>query len=118
MDATVSFIGDIAAAAGNDELGDSRVVLLAFGRALQNPNVDPFVLRESPLADIPLAEFTSYLRAVAAEGGQDMSEWQAMHLAERLFGLPQPDPLPVSLLEDRAGAMSRIVCTLRRGTDG
>lgn len=117
-DETVSFIGDIAAAAGNDELGDSRVVLLAFGRALQNPNVDPFVLREPPLADIPLAEFTGYLRTVAADGGQDMSEGQAMQLAERLFGLPQPDPVPVSLLAARAGAVSGIVCKLRRGTDG
>jgi Effector-associated domain 1 len=118
MDATVSFIGDIAAAAGNDELGDSRVVLLAFGRALQNPNVDPFVLREPPLADIPLAEFIGYLRTVAAEGGQDMSEGQAKQLAERLFGLPQPDPVPVSLLAARADEVSRIVCKLRRGSYG
>ena len=117
-DATVSFIDDIAAAAGNDELGDSRVVLLAFGRALQNPNVDPFALREPPLADIPMAEFTGYLRTVAADGGQDMSEAQATLLAERLFGLPQPDPVPVSLLAAQAAAISRIVCTLRRGTDG
>lgn len=116
-DEAVSFIGDIAAAAGNDELGDSRVVLLAFGRALQNPNVDPFVLREPPLADIPLAEFTGYLRTVAADGGQDMSEGQAMQLAEGLFGLPQPDPVPVSLLAAQAGAMSRIVCRLKRGID-
>jgi len=117
-DATVSFIGDIAAAAGNDELGDSRVVLLAFGRALQNPNVDPFVLREPPLADIPLAEFTAYLRTVAADGGHDMSERQAMLLAERLFGSPPPDPVLVSLLAARADEVSRIVCRLRRGTDG
>ena len=117
-DETVSFIGDIAAAAGNDELGDSRVVLLAFGRALQNPNVDPFVLREPPLADIPLGEFTRYLRAVAAEGGQDMSDVKAMELAEALFGAPQPDPVPVSLLAAQAEAMSRIVIALRRGTRG
>ena len=116
-DSAVNFIGDIAAAAGNDELGDSRVVLLAFGRALQNPNVDPFVLREPPLADIPLAEFTGYLRTVAADGGQDLSEDQAMELAERLFGLPRPDPVPVRLLAARADAMSAIVCTLRRGTN-
>jgi hypothetical protein len=117
-DEAMSFVGDIATAAGNDELGDSRVVLLAFGRALPNPNVDPFVLREPPLADIPLTEFTGYLRTVAAHGGQDMSEVQAMQLVERLFGLPQPDPVPVSLLAAQASTMSRIVCTLKRGTNG
>ncbi len=113
--ATVSFVGDIAAAAGNDELGDSRVVLLAFGRSLHNPNVDPFVLREPPLAAIPLAEFTSYLRAVAAEGGRDLSEEQALAFAGRFFGTPQPDPVPVSLLASSAAAMSTLVCALRGG---
>lgn len=110
----VDFIGDIAAAAGNDELGDSRVVLLAYGRALRNPNVDPIVLREPPLADIPLADFTGYLRAVAAEGGKAMDEKRALMVVERLFGQP-PDPVPVSLLAAQASALSGAVCKLRRG---
>jgi Effector-associated domain 1 len=116
--ATVEFIGDIAAAAGNDELGDSRVVLLAYGRALQNPNVEPFVLREPPLTDIPLAEFTAYLQTVAAEGGQAMTDLQAQQLARALLGLPMPDPVPMSLLAARATEMSKIVCKLRRGIHG
>lgn len=114
-DATVGFIGDIAAAAGNDELDESRVVLLAFGRSLHNPNVDPFVLREPPLAAIPLTEFTGYLRAVAAEGGHDLSEEQALAFTSRFFGTPQPDPVPVSLLASSAAAMSTLVCALRVG---
>jgi hypothetical protein len=47
-----------------------------------------------------------------------MSEGQAKQLAERFFGSPQPDPVPVSLLAARADEVSRIVCRLRRGTDG
>ena len=117
-EAAVGFIGDIATAAGNDELGDSRVVLLAFGRTLQNPNVDPFVLREPPLADIPLTEFTAYLQAVAAEGGQDMSDTQAERLAAMLLESPAPDPVPIGLLATRAVEVSKIACRLLRGTDG
>jgi hypothetical protein len=113
----VDFIGDIAAAAGNDELGESRVILLAYGRALRNPNVDPIVLREPPLADIPLVDFTGYLRAVAKEGGQAMDEARAIKVVERLFG-PPPDPVPVSLLAARARELSGAVCKLRRGIDG
>jgi hypothetical protein len=117
-DATLNFIGDIAAAAGNDELGETRVVLLAFGRTLQNPNVDPFVLREPSLADIPLSELTAYLRKVAAEGGQDLSEAQAAALAAKLLGGSSPDPVPVKLLASRARAVSDLACRLRRGKNG
>ena len=117
-EAALGFIGDIAAAAGNDELGDLRVVLLAFGRALPNPNVDPYVLREPPLDDIPLTDFTAYLRAVAEEGGHDMSNAQAGELAARLLGAPAPDPVPISLLASRAVEVSRVACQLLRGIDG
>jgi hypothetical protein len=117
-EAAVGFIGDIATAAGNDELGDSRVVLLAFGRALQNPNVDPFVLREPSLADIPLTDFTAYLQAVAADGGQDMNDTQAEQLAATLLGPPAPDPVPIGLLATRAVEVSKIACQLLRGVNG
>jgi hypothetical protein len=117
-DATLNFIGDIAAAAGNDELGESRVVLLAFGRALENPNVDPFVLREPRLGDIPFGEFTAYLQKVAVEGGQDLSDDQAAALAATLLGGSSPDPVPVTLLSANARAVSDLACRLKRGKNG
>ena len=115
-DATVSFIGDIAAAAGNDELGDCRVVLLAFGRALKNPIVDPFVLREPPLADIPLAEITGFFQTLAGEGGAELTAPQARALAEQLFGSPPPDPVPVASMRDKASDIGHVAVSLRAGT--
>jgi Effector-associated domain 1 len=114
-DATVSFIGDIAAAAGNDELGDCRVVLLAFGRALKNQIVDPYVLREPPLADIPLTEITSFFQTLAGEGGAALAPGQARALVERLFGSPPPDPVPVASMRDRASDISLVARSLRTG---
>lgn len=112
-DATVSFIGDIAAAAGNDELGECRVALLAFGRALKNPTVDPFVLREPPLADIPLAELKAFFRTLAGEGGSELTDDQAGALAERLFGSPLPDPVPVATMRNKASDIGQIAVSLR-----
>jgi hypothetical protein len=117
-DATLNFVGDIAAAAGNDELGESRVILLAYGRTLQNPIVDPFVLREPFLGDIPLPELTAYLRKVAAEGGLDLSEAQAASLAATLLGGSAPDPVPMTLLATRARAVGDMACRLKRGENG
>jgi hypothetical protein len=114
-DATVSFIGDIAAAAGNDELGDCRVVLLAFGRALKNPIVNPYVLREPQLAGIPLAEITSFFQALAREGSAELTAGQAQALVEGLFGSPPPDPVPVASMRDRASDIGLAALTLRAG---
>jgi Effector-associated domain 1 len=115
-DATVSFIGDIAAAAGNDELSDCRVVLLAFGRALTNPTVDPFVLREPRLADIPLADLTAFFQALAAEGGAELTDEQARAVAERLFGSPPPDPVSVASMRDNASDIGQVAMSLRAGS--
>jgi len=115
-EATLAFVGDVAAAAGNGELGDSRVILLAYGRALRNPNVDPFILRDSVRSDIPLADFTSYLQAVAAEAGVDMTHGQALELTKALVEDPPPDPVPVAVLADKAANLSAVVCQLRRGS--
>jgi hypothetical protein len=115
-DATVSFIGDIAAAAGNDELSDCRVVLLAFGRALTNPMVDPFVLREPRLADIPLDDLTAFFQALAVEGGAELTDEQARAVAERLFGSPLPDPVPVASMRDKASDIGQVAVSLRAGS--
>jgi Effector-associated domain 1 len=112
-DATVSFIGDIAGAAGNDELGECRVALLAFGRALSNPGVDPFVLREPAPAAIPLADLMAFFKALAGEGGAELSDDQARALAERLFGSPPPDPVPVASMRDRASDIGQVASSLR-----
>ena len=118
-EATLYFVGDIAAAAGNDELGESRVVLLAYGRPLQNPIVDPYVVREPfLLTDIPLLELTGYLRKVAAEGGQDLEKERAEVLATRLLGGAAPDPVPIKLLATNARAVGDLACRLKRGEHG
>ncbi|MFH8250174.1 hypothetical protein ACH3VR_07405 [Microbacterium sp. B2969] len=110
---TLEFIGSIASAAGNDELGECRIVLLAFDRALSNPNVDPFVRREPTLASIPLKEIVAYFRTVAAERGDELSLKQAKALTVTLFGKPPPDPLPMSTLHARAAEFSTAACALR-----
>jgi hypothetical protein len=112
-EATVNFVGDLAAAAGNGEIGDCRVVLLAFNRALPNPMVDPFVLREPPLADIPLSDLMVYLQSVATQASNQLSVEQAQELAEGLFGRPLRDPVPISVLGTKAAEVSKVVCKLR-----
>lgn len=114
-EATVGLIGDIACAAGNDELGGCRVALLAFGRALTNPGVDPFVLREPPLADIPLGELMKFFQALAVEGGAELTDDQARACAERLFGSPPPDPVPVASMRENASDIGRVAVQLRAG---
>ncbi len=111
-EATVSFVSDIATAAGNDELGDSVIVLLAFGRSLTDPSVEPFVLREPPLAALAGNEITTYLQAAALKSAP-LSNAQATKLAEKLFGKPLPASLPVSVLRDKAGDLSKAVLGLR-----
>ncbi|MCI9870578.1 hypothetical protein [Arthrobacter humicola] len=112
-DPTLDFIGDIAAAAGNDELGDCRVVLLAFNRALNNPIVDPYVPREPTIASIPLNEIITFFQDVAAERGAELTDEQAKALANKLFGKPPPDPLPMSLMRVKAAELSTAACSLR-----
>jgi hypothetical protein len=114
-EATVQFVGDIAAAAGNDELGECRVVLLAFDRAIPNPNVEPFVLREPPLADIPLAEVTSYFQQVATEAHTVLTDAQAAELVAALFGSPAPDPVPMSAIRAKAAELSAAARGLKGG---
>jgi hypothetical protein len=114
-EATVQFVGDIAAAAGNDELGECRVVLLAFDRAIPNPNVDPFVLREPPLADIPLAEVRTYFQDVAKEAHTALTDDQAAALVAALFGAPAPDPVPISAIREKAGEISVAARGLKGG---
>jgi hypothetical protein len=113
-EATVTFVCDIATAAGNDELGESVIVLLAFGRPLTDPSVEPFVLREPPLAALPGSEITTYLQTAALKSAP-LSNAQAKRLAEKLFGKPLPASLPVSALRDKAGDLSRAVLGLLKG---
>ncbi|GAB3785235.1 hypothetical protein [Nocardioides ungokensis] len=114
-EATVEFVADIAAAAGNDELGECRVVLLAFDRAIPNPNVDPFVLREPPLADIPLTEVTSYFQQVAKEAHTALTDTQAAELVVTVFGSPAPDPVPISTIRANATKLSAAARGLKGG---
>jgi len=102
----VQFVGDIAAAAGNDQLGECRVVLLAYARAIPNPNVDPFVLREPPLGDIPLAEVKDYFKKVAGEAHTEVTDDQASSLVAKVFGTPVPDPVPMSAIGAKAAEIS------------
>lgn len=112
-ESTLEFVSSLASAAGNDELGDCRVVLLAFDRPLSNPNVDPFVPRDPTVGDLPLSDLVTYFQAVAAENGKELTDAQAKAMADTLFGPPAPDPLPMSMMRDKAGDLSRAAVALR-----
>jgi hypothetical protein len=113
-ESTVRFIGDIATAAGNLELGAFRVVLLAFGRPLPDPNVDPYVLRDR-LTDLPLCDLRGYFQSVAEMAGITLTSAQVERLVERLLGAPPPDPIRVKLLGVQA---SELAYKLSRGIHG
>ncbi|GAA1571159.1 hypothetical protein GCM10009789_25910 [Kribbella sancticallisti] len=112
-EAAVALVGDIAAAAGNDELGECRVVLLAYNRAIPNPNVDPFVLREPLASEIPLKEVKQYFVDVAKDANTKLTKAQVNAFVTELFGKPAPDPVPVAAMRAKAAELSRVARGLR-----
>lgn len=115
-EATLRFISDIATAAGNAELGEFRVVLLAFGRSLADQNVDPFVLRESMTpTGVPLADVRQAFQHVAEQGGTELSVTQIDQLLAELLKAPPTDPIPIKSFGREAG---KLAFNLSRGSNG